>query len=166
MHRFRGDFRGPKNSTDDIPRSTQVWILLRELTRYYLDLKFDRDKNKDVDVRDVNDCVRLPADWAKLNAGNYVYYVSSKFSDLFESLDALRPVFGAVSRSMLIWNRSQMCIRDVGYSQVKARGDQGVGRSCWRCCLIVRRWQPMHHFKRESRLRGFYSRALNAYPGA
>lgn len=80
MDRFRGDFRAPRNSTDDIPRSTQVWILLRELARYYINLKIDRDKNKDVDVRDVNDCVRLPAGWAKLNAGNYVYYVSSRFS--------------------------------------------------------------------------------------
>ena len=127
-----------------------MWILLRELTRYYLDLEFDRDKNKDVDVRDVNDCVRLPAGWAKLNAGSYVYYVSSRFSNLFDSLDALRLVFGVVPGPTLRSDRLQMCIRDVDFSQVKACGDQGVGRSCWRCCLIVRRWQRIHHFKREA----------------
>ena len=94
LNRSHGAFRGPRNSTDDIPQSAQIWILLRELTRHYLNLKNDRDKNRDVDVRDVNDCVRLPAQWAKLNAGNYVYYVSSRFSNQFNRLDSLKAFFG------------------------------------------------------------------------
>lgn len=73
---MRGEFFAPAASAADLPRSTQAWILLHELARYYLKLTFNL--NSEIDVYGANDCLKLPVKNARMNPGSYVYYVSSR----------------------------------------------------------------------------------------
>ena len=59
-------------------RLFRMWILLEELAHYYI---YTSTLRKDApDIYNVNECARLPAETAYLNAISYVYYAASKLS--------------------------------------------------------------------------------------
>ena len=78
VDRVHSEFLPIRNSAADVPRSTQAWILLRELTLHYLTLTYNVSTN----IYKANDCLRLPANSARVNPNNYVYYVSSELLHL------------------------------------------------------------------------------------
>ncbi|KAG7006868.1 hypothetical protein G7Y79_00012g032040 [Physcia stellaris] len=57
----------------------RLWVLLEELMHYYLYTETQNRIEEQAEVYNINDCVMLPANMAKLNAVSYVYYVANLY---------------------------------------------------------------------------------------